>query len=166
MTATAPALAAVERRIVVVRLADVAQAGTALSFLFGLLLVVFPISFPRMIVSSWQGGRLMPVMMLFTFLLDTLLYLRVAYMLSAKPRPLAAACLGSLPLLVVGGLSFLLQSAVSHTIAWDMPNLQGRIGEEILAHTYLGLVSAVFLPFLVIRLLQSFKGYDGTTRHN
>lgn len=157
MTAAAPALAAVQRRIVVVRLADVAKAVTALSFLFGLLLVVFPISFPRMIVSSWQGGRLMAVMMTFTFLLDTFLYLRVAYMQSAKPRPLAAACLGSLPLLVVGGLSLLLQSAVSHTIAWDMPNLQARIGEEILAHTYLSLVSAVFLPFLVIRLLQQFK---------
>lgn len=157
MTAAAPALAAVQRRIVVVRLADVAKAVTALSFLFGLLLVVFPISFPHMIVSSWQGGRLMAVMMTFTFLLDTFLYLRVAYMQSAKPRPLAAACLGSLPLLVVGGLSLLLQSAVSHTIAWDMPNLQARIGEEILAHTYLSLVSAVFLPFLVIRLLQQFK---------
>ena len=160
MTAAAPALVAVERRIAVVRLADVAKAVTALSFLFGLLLVVFPISFPRMIVSSWQGGRLMPVMMLFTFLLDTFLYLRVAYMQSAKPKPLAAACLGCLPLLVVGGLSLLLQSAVSHTIAWDMPNLQARLGEEILAHTYLGLVSAIFLPFLVIRLLQQFKDAD------
>jgi hypothetical protein len=38
-----------------------------------------------------------------------------------------------------------------------MPNVQARVGEEILAHTYLGLVSAVFLPFLVIRLLQQFK---------
>jgi hypothetical protein len=38
-----------------------------------------------------------------------------------------------------------------------LPNLQGRVGEEILAHTYLQLVSAVFLPFLVIRLLQQFK---------
>jgi hypothetical protein len=160
MTAAAPVLAAVHRRIAVVRLADVAKAVTALSFLFGLLLVVFPISFPRMIVSSWQSGRLMPVMMLVTFLLDTFLYLRVAYMQSAKPRPLAAACLGSLPLLVVGGLSLLLQSAVSLTIAWDMPNLQARIGEEILAHTYLGLVSAIFLPFLVIRLLQQFKDAD------
>ena len=156
---SAPALARVEaqRRIVVVRLADSAEAVAALSLVFGLLLVFFPVSFPKMIVSSWQHGQLMPAMMVVTLLLDTCLYLRVAHMLSAKPGVVAAACLGSLPLLVVAGLSLLLQGAVSRTLSGDMPNLQLRVGEEILAHTYLGLISAVFLPFLVIRLLQQFK---------
>ena len=136
---------------------DCARQSTILSLMFGLLLVLLPISFPRLIVTSWQHGQLMPVMMMFTLLLDTALYLRVAHMLSAKPGIVAAACLGSLPLLVVGGLSLLLQSAVKLTLASDLPNLQARVGEEVLAHTYLGLVSAVFLPFLVIRLLQQFK---------
>jgi hypothetical protein len=157
MSAPAPALAKVERRIVIVRLADSAEVIAALSFVFGLLLVMFPVSFPQMIVSSWQHGQLMPAMMIFTFLLDTILYLRVAHILSAKPGAVAAACLGSLPLLVVGGLSILLQSAVRHTLAADVPNLQARVGEEVLAHTYLGLVSAIFLPFVVIRLLQQLK---------
>jgi hypothetical protein len=157
VSAPAPALAKAQRRIVVVRLADSAEAVAALSLVFGLLLVSFPVSFPRMIVLSWQHGQLMPVMMVVTLLLDTCLYLRVAHLLSAKPGVVAAACLGSLPLLVVGGLSFLLQGAVGRTLAGDMPNLQLRVGEEILAHTYLGLVSAVFLPFLAIRLLQQFK---------
>jgi hypothetical protein len=157
VSAPAPALAKAQRRIVVVRLADAAEAVAALSLVFGLLLVLFPVSFPRMIVNSWQHGQLMPVMMVLTLLLDTCLYLRVAHMLSAKPGVVAAACLGSLPLLVVGGLSFLLQGAVGRTLSGDVPNLQLRVGEEILAHTYLGLVSAVFLPFLIIRLLQQFK---------
>jgi hypothetical protein len=157
VSAPAPALAKAQRRIVVVRLADSAEAVAALSLVFGLLLVSFPVSFPRMIVISWQHGQLMPIMMVVTLLLDTCLYLRVAHLLSAKPGVVAAACLGSLPLLVVGGLSFLLQGAVGRTLAGDMPNLQLRVGEEILAHTYLGLVSAVFLPFLAIRLLQQFK---------
>ncbi len=157
MSAPAPALAKTQRQLAVVRLADASEAVAALSFIFGLLLVFFPVLFPQMIVSSWQRGQLMPLMMIFTFLLDTCLYLRVAYLQSAKPRPVAAACLGSLPLLVVGGLSLLLRSAVSHTLSAGMPNLQARVGEEILAHTYLGLVAAVFLPFLVIRLLQQFK---------
>jgi hypothetical protein len=157
MSAPAPALAKVPRRIAVVRLADASGAVAALSLIFGLLLVFFPVLFPRMIVRSWQHGQLLPIMMGFTLLLDTCLYLRVAYLQSAKPRPVAAACLGSLPLLVVGGLSLLLQSALSHTLSAGMPNLQARLGEEILANTYLGLVSAVFLPFLVIRLLQQLK---------
>lgn len=157
MSAPAPALAKVQRRIVVVRLADSAEAVAAVSLVFGLMLVVFPVSFPQVIVSSWQHGQLMPFMMVFTLLLDTILYLRVAHILSAKPGIVAAACLGSLPLLVLGGLSLLMQSAVHHTLSMDLPNLQARVGEEILAHTYLGLVSAIFLPFLVIRFLQQFK---------
>ncbi len=157
MNAPAVARAKVHERIVVVRLADAAEAIAVLSLVFGLLLVLFPVAFPKMIVNSWEHGQLMPVMMALALLLDTCLYLRIAIMRSAKPGLVAAACLGSLPLLVVGGLSLLLQSAVSHTLALDMPNLQLRVGEEILAHTYLGLISAVFLPFLVIRLLQQFK---------
>lgn len=161
MSAPAAALSKVqsERRIVVVRLADSAQAVAALSGIFALLLIVFPVSFPRLVVNGWQHGQLMPVMMAFTLLLDGCLYFRVTHLLSAKPGPVAAACLGSLPLLVVAGLSVLLQRAVHHLLSFDLPNLQARVGEEILAHTYLGLVAAIFLPFLVIRLLQQFKGH-------
>jgi hypothetical protein len=129
----------------------------SLSLIFGLLLVLFPVSFPRIIVTSWQKGYLVVVMMVLTLVLDAFLYLRAAYLRSTKPTILVAACLGSLPIIVVGGLSFLMESAVAQTIAVDLPNMQARLNEEVLAHTYLGLVSAVFLPFLVIRLLQQFK---------
>jgi len=155
---SAPALALVkEQRIVVIRLADAAEAVAVLSAVFALLLIALPVAFPRSIVNSWEHGQLVPVMMVFTFLLDAFLYLRIAYLLSAKPGIVAAACLGSLPLLVVGGLSLLLQAAVRHTLSLDLPNIHARVGEEVLAHTYLGLVAAVFLPFLVIRLLQQFR---------
>ena len=159
MSAAAPAVAKQpQRRIVVVRLADSAEAVAVLSAVFALLLITFPVSFPRLIVTGWQHGQLIPAMMALTLLLDGGLYFRVAHLLSAKPGPIAAACLGSLPLLVVGGLSLLLQSAVHRTLSFDLPNLQARVGEEILAHTYLGLVAAIFLPFLVIRLLQQVRG--------
>ncbi len=157
MSAPAPSLAKTQQRIVAVRLADAAETIAVLSLIFGLLLVIFPVSFPRMIVNAWQHGQLMAIMMVLTLLVDSGLYVRVTWMQAAKPGLLAAACLGSLPLLVVGGLSLLLQSAVSHTLALDMSNLQSRVNEEILAHTYLGIVSAIFVPFLVIRFLQQFR---------
>jgi hypothetical protein len=157
VSAPAPALAKPERRTVTVRLADVAVTIAYLSLAFGLLLVFFPVSFPRIILHSWQSGHLIVAMMVVTLSLDAYLYLRIAHRLSARPTVLAAACLGSTPIIVVVGLSFLLQGAVTETLAGDLPNLQSRVGEEILAHTYLGLVSAVFLPFLLIRLLHPFK---------
>jgi hypothetical protein len=156
MSAPAPALAKPQRPKVIVRLADAAVAVATLSLIFGLLLVFFPVAFPRIIVTSWQRGYLAMVLMVLTLVLDAFLYLRASYLRSAKPTVLVAACLGSLPI-VVGGLSFLMESAVAQTISLDLPNLQARIHEEVLAHTYLGLVSAVFLPFLVIRLLQRSK---------
>jgi hypothetical protein len=86
--------------------------------------------------------------------------------LSAKPTVLAGACLGSLPIVVVAVLSFCLQGAVDYTLSGDLPNLQARVGEEILAHTYLGLVSGVSLPFLVIRLLQQLKAASSNRETN
>ena len=157
MSAPAPALAKPQRPAVIVRLADVSVIVASLSLIFGALVVFFPVSFPRIIVTSWQRGYLVLVMMALTLVLDTFLYLRISYLRSSKPTVLVAACLGSLPIMVVGGLSFLLESAVTQTLSLDLPNLQARVNEEILAHTYLGLVSAIFLPFLVIRLLQQFK---------
>ena len=156
MSAPAPALAEA-RRTVTVRLADAAIAITYLSLVFGFLLVFFPVSFARMIQNSWLQGNLTVAMMLITLSIDACLYVRIAYRLSAKPTVLAAACLGSLPIVVVVGLSFCLQGAVGYTLSGDLPNLQARVGEEILAHTYLGLVSGIFLPFLALRLLQQLK---------
>ena len=157
MSAPAPALAPRQHQIVVVRLADSTQLIGVLSLVYAGLLVIYPELFPNMIVRSWERGYLLPLMMLFTFLLDTCLYLRIAQRLSATPSMLAAACLGSLPLLVVGASSLLLQRSVKYTLVRDLPNLHAQVGEEILAHTYLGVVAAIFLPFLVIRLLQQMK---------
>jgi hypothetical protein len=156
MSAPAPALAEA-RRIVTVRLGDAALAIAYLSLVFGFLLVFFPISFPQIIQNSWLSGDLTVAMMVITLSIDAGLYVRIAYRLSANPTVLAALCLGSLPVVVAVGLSFCLQGAVDYTLSGDLPNLQARIGEEILAHTYLGLVSGIFLPFLALRLLQQVK---------
>jgi hypothetical protein len=157
MSAAAPALAKAPRRVAAVRLGDTALPVAYVSVIFGLLLFFFPVTFPRIILKGWQNGDLTLVMMALPLLLDAYIYFRVAYMLSAKPTILAGACIGSLPIIVVVGLNFLLQSAIAQTIAESLPNVQGRIVEEILAHTYLGLVSSIFLPFLVIRQLQQLR---------
>jgi hypothetical protein len=157
MSAPAPALAKAPQRIVTVRLADAGLAVSCLSLGFGFLLVLFPVSFPRIIQNIWLHGHLTVVMMVITLSIDVCLYVRIAYRLSARPTVLAAVCLGSLPMVLTVGLTFCLQSAVDYTLAADLPNLQARLGEEILAHTYLELVSGVFLPFLALRLLQQFR---------
>lgn len=164
MSAAAAALAKSTRRVVVVRMADAAEAIAVLSIAFALALIGFPVSLPRLIVNTWQHGQLTLAMMALVFMLDMFLYLRVAHIRFAKPGYGAAMCLGSLPIVTLTGLAVLLERAVHYTILTDLPNLQARLGEEILAHTYLGLVSGIFFPFLVIRLWQQFQNQSGPSR--
>jgi len=157
VSAPAPALAVESRRPVTMRLADPAAMLAYLSLMFGALLVVFPISFPRIIVQSWQNASLMSTMILFTVLLNVAIYLRVAHVRSAKPGIMAASCLGCVPVLVLVGLNFWLHATIAHTLSGYVPNAAARVDEEILAHTYFALVAAIFTPFLIIRFGQQFR---------
>ena len=139
------------------RLADPAIMLAYVSLIFALLLIFFPVSFPRMVVQNWQNSHSTVAMILVSVSLNLGLYLRAAYLRSAKPGLWASACLGAVPVFVVVGLSFLLQATVAHTLSGYIPNAAARVDEEILAHTYFGLIAAIFSPFLVIRLVQQFQ---------
>ena len=160
MSAPAAALAKEPRRTVAMRLADPAAMLAYVSLIFGVLLVVFPVSFPQIIIRNWQDAYLTPFMILFTVSLNLGLYLRVTYQRSAKPGILASACLGSVPVFVLAGLNLLLQATIAHTLSGDVPNGLARVDEEILAHTFFALIAAIFAPFLLIRLRQQFHKTD------
>jgi hypothetical protein len=160
MSASAPAFAKELRRTVAMRLADPAAMLAYVSLGFGLLLVFFPVSFPRLVIRNWQEARLTPIMILFTVSLNLGLYLSVTYQRSAKPGIVASACLGSVPVFVLAGLNLILQSTIAHTLAGNILNAPARIDEEILAHTYFALIAAIFAPFLLIRLGQQFCKTD------
>ena len=78
-----------------VRLADAAGTVAYLSLIFGLLLVFFPASFPRIILNSWQHGNLMPVIMVLTLSLDACLYIHVSYRGCVLRVPADYRCDGS-----------------------------------------------------------------------
>lgn len=157
MSAIAPVLVQTKQRIVVVRLADVSFAMASLSGSFALLLLLFPVWFPQQVFLAWQRGYLTTFIAVFTLLLDGALYLRIAHMHSAKPGILHAVWLGSMPVLVSLASTLVLQSVISDTVRRDLPNLNQRLIEEVLAHTYLGIMAAVFVPFLIIRLTQQVR---------
>ena len=157
MSASAPALARDPRPKFKMRLADPAVMLAYVSVIFALLLVFFPVSFPQMVVRNWQNSHITPAMILLSVSLNLGLYLRGARLRSGKPSIFASACLGGVPVFVVVGLSFLLQTTIAHTLSGYTPNAAVRVNEEILAHTYFGLIAAIFSPFLVIRFAQQFS---------
>lgn len=158
MSAAAPALAKEQPHTLAMRLADPALALACVSLTFGLLVVLFPVSFPGIIINCWQRGRLTPIMILFTVSVNLAIYLSVAHQRSAKPGMLASACLGSIPVFLLAGLNFVLQASISHTLVGNTLNVSDQVSEEILAHTYFALIASIFGPFLIIRLAQQFRG--------
>ena len=159
-SAAAPALAQQARPTVAMRLADPAIMLANVSLVFGLLLIVFPTSFPHIIINNWQNARLTPILIFLTVSLNLGLYLRVAHRRAAKPGIMASACLGSVPVVVLAGLNLLLQRTILQTFSGDFANASGRVNEEILAHTYFAVIAAIFAPFLIIRLAQQIRKSD------
>jgi protein-S-isoprenylcysteine O-methyltransferase Ste14 len=157
VSAPAPALVNTQSRRLAMRLADPAATLAYVSLVFGSLLVFFPVSFPRLVVQNWQNARLTPIMIFFTVCLNLGLYLRVAHQRFGKPGIVASACLGSVPVILLAGLNFVLQATIAHTISVNAPNAVARVNEEILAHTFFALIAAIFGPFLLIRLAQQLR---------
>ena len=161
-SAVAPALAKDLRRTVAMRLAYPGMALAYVSLIFGLLLIFFPTSFPRIIIQNWQNARLMPAMILFTVSLNLGLYLRVTYQLSGRPGMAACACLGSAPVIVLAGFNKFVLLTIAYMLSADPPNVLARVNEEILAQTYFAMIAAIFTPFLLIRFAQQFRKADPT----
>jgi len=116
----AAALAKEARHTVAMRLADPAIMLANVSLIFGVLLIVFPSSFPHLILKNWQNARLTPILILLTVALNLGLYLRVAHRRAAKPGIMASACLGSVPVIVLAGLNLLLQRTILQTFTGDI----------------------------------------------
>jgi hypothetical protein len=154
--AAAPAFAPRPDTVVVVRLADCCSVAAYVSFAFALGLAFFPVSFPSLITKNWFDGHLVLTLALGSCFLNAVSYLRVAYMLARKPGLLASAALGFFTVLTVVGLAAIEAKVVSPWIV-GLANPQAHVAEEILAHTYFTLMSALFLPFLTVRLFQSAR---------
>ena len=160
MSAPAPAPIPAPRRTVRIRLGGPAAAVAFLSSGFSLLLVLFPVSFPRLIAESWQNNLLTPSVLCLSALLNAAIYLRMVHLRGAKPDFVSSGWLGFLTALTAVGFNFLVQAAVLHAQLEFLPSTQTRIDEEILAQTYFGLVSSIFLPYLVLRFTQQLWKSD------
>jgi hypothetical protein len=155
MSAPAPAIARVRYLSGKVRLGDAAHVTGYLALIFGLLVLVSPVSFPAMIVETWRSGRLIPILTAFSVALNAGMYLQIAHKQSARPEPLISAVMGSLTVITVMGSALLMEFAVLHTQLQFLPNTQARVTEEVLAHVYFALISSIFVPHLLVRFGQN-----------
>jgi hypothetical protein len=155
MSAPAPALAKVHYVACKVRLGDAAALAGLLSLCFGVLVLLFPTWFPRVITESWQYGTLVPVLTFFSVAVNAAMYLRIAHKQFARPEPLASGFMALLTVGTVMGFGFLLESVALHPQLQPGSNTQARITEEVLALIYFALMGAILVPHFVIRFTQN-----------
>jgi acyl dehydratase len=141
-----------------IRLSDPAAAAAYASVVFAVLVLIFPASFPRMLADGWFTGRLTPALIVIAGLMNAGIYLRVAHLRSAKPGLVGSAVLGVLTALTLAGLMLLESQVVRAQISYAS-NPQAYVTEEILAHTYFGLISGLFIPYLFLRFAQGLKRF-------
>ena len=156
MSAPAPAPVPQQRRMLRIRLSDPAAAAAYVSLMFAVLVLIFPARFPALLADGWFTGRLTPALIVIAGLLNAGVYLRVAHLRSAKPGLAGSAVLGMLTALTLVGL-MLLESQVVRVQISHASNPQAYVTEEILAHTYFGVISGLFIPYLFLRFAQALK---------
>jgi len=140
-----------------IRLSDAAGVGGTLSLLFGVLVLLFPDTFPRIIAENWESGRLTALMAFGALIVNGAIYLRVVHLRHSRAQLWTSAYIAFLTVVVIVGFSFLEHAAVLRTELQLLPQPALREREEILAHTYFALIAAIFIPFLLVRLTQNFK---------
>jgi len=155
MSARAPALAKVRYVACKVRLGDAAALAGWLSLCFGILVLLFPSWFPRVITESWQYGTLVPALTFFSVAVNAAMYLRIAHQQLARPEPLASGFMALLTVGTVMGFGFILESVALHAQLQGGPSTQARITEEVLALIYFALIGAILVPHFVIRFTQN-----------
>jgi hypothetical protein len=148
MSAPAPAPALKPRRMLRIRLSDPAAAAYV-SLLFAVLVLIFPVSFPRMLADGWFTGRLTPALIVIAGLLNAGVYLRVAHLRSAKPGLAGSAILAMLTALTLVGLMLLgvASRAIANLAGKQSPGVcHGGDSHSYVLRTDFGLVHSLSLP--------------------
>jgi hypothetical protein len=145
-----------------VRLSDSAVLAGVVSLLYAVALVVYPIAFPGWLKSRFAGGLAFSALAIGLVAANEILFLLISKRRARKPDLLTAGYIALLTVAVVFLFRFLVMMAdaqmqlseLSHRTAGHV--LDGMRSEELLIYTHLILVSAIVLPYLLVRLTQNY----------
>lgn len=143
-----------------VRLSDAAVLAGTVSLLYALALMLWPSEFPQALDRVFHGGYFYYALALPLVASNAILFVLISRRRNQKPNWLTHGYIAFLTVTLVFVLRALLlyadeQAQIAHFHRYT--SFGGGIGaEEILLYTHLGIVSGIFLPYLIVRLTQDY----------
>jgi len=143
-----------------VRLSDSAVLAGVISVTYAAALMFLPHAFPEVLQRVFDRGYFFRTIALLLVITNEILFLVICKRRHQKPNLLTLGYIAFLTITLVFVLRMLVmfadeQAQISHVLL----HMSGRsaIGsEELLLYTYLGIVSGIFFPYVLVRLTQDY----------
>lgn len=143
-----------------VRLSDAAVLAGSVSLLYAIAVMLWPRALPQAVNSLFHSGYFYYVFGIVLSASNEILFALISRRRNQKPKWLTHAYIAFLTVTLVFVLRALIlyadeQAQISHF--HRHATFAGGIGpEELLLYTHFGLVSGIFLPYLIVRLTQDY----------
>lgn len=143
-----------------VRLSDSAILAGTISLLYAFALMIWPRAFPEAIKRIFDSGHFYSTLALLLVITNEILFVFIYTRRAQKPYPLTFVYIAFLSVASVFVLKGLLIFAdvEAHLVHFHAgtPLRHALNSEEILFYTHLGIVSGIFVPYLLIRMTQDY----------
>jgi hypothetical protein len=153
---SSPAVVPQRIRATKVRIADSALMAGVVSLAYLVLVLVSPRVFPEILAAQFERGVLTVGIALLALALNLGWYLRIARIRQSSLSLLTVIALVMLTLVIAACFSVLVNVSLLRAQVSTVEQQYLQVTEEILIYTYIALVAAIFLPYLVLRLTQDF----------
>jgi hypothetical protein len=139
-----------------IRIADSALMAGVVSLAYLVLVLVSPRVFPEILAAQFERGVLTVGIALLALALNLGWYLRIARLRQSALSILTVVALVMLTLVIAACFSVLVNMSLLRAQTSVVEQQYLQVTEEILIYTYIALVAAIFLPYLILRLTQDF----------
>lgn len=139
-----------------IRIADSALMAGVVSLAYLVLVLVSPRVFPEILAAQFERGVLTVGIALLALALNLGWYLRIARLRQSALSILTVVALVMLTLAIAACFSVLVNMSLLRAQVSVVEQQYLQVTEGILIYTYIALVAAIFLPYLILRLTQDF----------
>ena len=142
-----------------IRLSDSAVLAGGVSLLCAAAVMAFPRTFPELVKHIFYAGYFFRTLAIVLLAANEMLFLFLCNKRAEKVNLLTSAYIAFVTVGWVFALRALVVLANEHALlahlSLPVPSRDGIGAEELLLYTHLGMVSGIFVPFLLVRLTQN-----------
>ena len=143
-----------------IRMSDSAILAGSVSLLYAFALIVWPTAFPGLLARVFYGGHFYRTLAFLLVAANEGLFAFIFRRRNEKPSLMTAVYIAFLTITLVFVLRAVLtvadeQAQLAHFLQHTATR-GGITPGELLVYTHLGIVSGIFVPYLIVRLTQNY----------